>query len=104
MDEIHHWFGEDGTRLRSFAMVALRTQKTIGLWSWEARISSGFYPEMGTVYLTRLSELVSAALGRLAAPARMPKKRTSMISGNSQELASAYLSHLATERRLSPLT
>jgi uncharacterized protein len=28
-----------------------------------------FYPEMGTVYLTRLSELVSAALARLAAPA-----------------------------------
>ena len=34
----------------------------------------------------------------------IPKKRTSMISGNSRELASAYLSHLATERRLSPLT
>jgi integrase/recombinase XerC len=34
----------------------------------------------------------------------MPKKRTSMTSDNSQELASAYLSHLATERRLSPLT
>lgn len=27
-----------------------------------------------------------------------------MISGNSRELASAYLSHVATERRLSPLT
>jgi integrase/recombinase XerC len=27
-----------------------------------------------------------------------------MTNGNSQELASAYLSHLATERRLSPLT
>ena len=69
MDEIHHWFGEDGTRLRSFAMVALRTQKTIGLLVMGSEDQQRFYPEMGTVYLTRLSELVSAALGRLAAPA-----------------------------------
>lgn len=69
MDEIHHWFGEDGTRLRSFAMVALRMQKTIGLLVMGSEDQQRFYPEMGTVYLTRLSELVSAALGRLAAPA-----------------------------------
>jgi uncharacterized protein len=68
MDEIHHWFGEDAARLRSFAMVALRTRKTIGLLVMGSEDQQRFYPEMGTIYLTRLSELVSAALMRLAAP------------------------------------
>lgn len=66
LEEIRNWFGEDGARLRSFAMVALRTQQTIGLLVMGSEDAQRFYPEMGTVYLTRLSELVSASLGRLA--------------------------------------
>jgi uncharacterized protein YigA (DUF484 family) len=66
LEEIRNWFGEDGARLRSFAMVALRTQQTIGLLVMGSEDPQRFYPEMGTVYLTRLSELVSASLGRLA--------------------------------------
>lgn len=65
-EEIRNWFGEDGARLRSFAMVALRTQQTIGLLVMGSEDPQRFYPDMGTVYLTRLSELVSASLGRLA--------------------------------------
>jgi uncharacterized protein len=64
-DEIRSWFDEDGARLRSFAMVALRTQRTIGLLVMGSEDPQRFYPEMGTVYLMRLSELVSASLGRL---------------------------------------
>ena len=64
MDEIRDWFGEDGVRLRSFAMMALRTERTIGLLVIGSEDPQRFYPEMGTVYLTRLSELVSASLAR----------------------------------------
>jgi uncharacterized protein len=63
LDEIRTWFGEDGPRLRSFAMVALRTQQTIGLLVMGSEDPQRFYPEMGTVYLMRLSELISASLG-----------------------------------------
>lgn len=65
-DEIRNWFGEDAARLRSFAMVGLRTQRTIGLLVMGSEDQQRFYPEMGTIYLTRLGELVSASLGRLA--------------------------------------
>jgi uncharacterized protein YigA (DUF484 family) len=64
-EEIRNWFGEDGARLRSFAMMALRTQRTLGLLVMASEDPQRFYPEMGTVYLTRLSELVSASLARL---------------------------------------
>jgi uncharacterized protein YigA (DUF484 family) len=66
LEEIRNWFGEEGARLRSFAMVALRTQQTIGLLVMGSEDPQRFYPEMGTVYLMRLGELVSASLGRLA--------------------------------------
>jgi uncharacterized protein YigA (DUF484 family) len=44
-------------------MVALRTQRTMGLLVMGSEDPQRFYPEMGTVYLMRLSELVSASLG-----------------------------------------
>ena len=66
LDEIRDWFREDGTRLRSFAMVSLRAEGTIGVLVMGSEDSQRFYPEMGTVYLTRLGELLSASLRRLA--------------------------------------
>ena len=65
-DEIKTWFGEDALRLRSFAMVALRARQTvIGLMVMGSEDPQRFYSGMGTIYLTQLGELVSAALGRL---------------------------------------
>ena len=65
LDEIKSWFGEDALRLRSFAMVALRARQTvIGLMVMSSEDPQRFYPEMGTIYLAQLGELVSAALGR----------------------------------------
>ncbi|MBA4142543.1 MAG: DUF484 family protein [Nitrosospira sp.] len=66
VDEIREWFREDAARLRSFAMVTLRAERTIGLLVMGSEDPQRFYPEMGTIYLTRLGELVSAALGRPA--------------------------------------
>ncbi len=64
LDEIKNWFGESAVRLRSFAMVPLRAEQTIGLLVMGSEDPQRFYPEMGTIYLTQLGELVSAALAR----------------------------------------
>jgi uncharacterized protein YigA (DUF484 family) len=65
VDEIKHWFGEDAVRLRSFAMVPLRTDEAlIGLLVLASEDPQRFYPEMGTVYLGQMGELMSAALER----------------------------------------
>jgi uncharacterized protein YigA (DUF484 family) len=63
-DEIRNWFGESAAHLRSFAMVALRHEQTIGLLVMGSEDPERFYPEMGTIYLTHLGELASATLGR----------------------------------------
>lgn len=57
-------FGEDSERLASFAMVALRAEQTFGLLVLASEDPERFYPEMGTLYLKRLGELVSVALMR----------------------------------------
>jgi uncharacterized protein YigA (DUF484 family) len=66
LEEIRRWFGEEGGRLRSFAVVPLRTDRTIGLLVLGSEESQRFYPEMGTIYLAQLGELVGAALRRFA--------------------------------------
>jgi uncharacterized protein YigA (DUF484 family) len=67
LDEIRGWFGEDATRLRSFAIVALRAEQTIGLLILGSEDPQRFYPEMGIIYLAQLGELVSAGLRRFTA-------------------------------------
>jgi uncharacterized protein len=64
LDEIRGWFGEDAVRLRSFAMVSLPAKHPIGLLVMGSEDPQRFYPEMGTIYLAQLGELVSAALKR----------------------------------------
>lgn len=58
------WFGENAARLRSFALVALRSERAFGLMVLASEDAKRFYPEMGTLYLKRLGELASAALLR----------------------------------------
>ena len=65
VDEIKQWFGEDAVRLRSFAMVPLRAEQTIGLLVLGSEDLQRFYPEMGTLYLKRLGDLVGTAIARM---------------------------------------
>jgi uncharacterized protein YigA (DUF484 family) len=57
-------FGEAAPMLKSYAYVALRSRETFGLLALASEDAQRFYPEMGTLYLTRIGELVAAALLR----------------------------------------
>ena len=61
--ELDNWFGE-GTATKSFALIALRSEKVFGLLAMASEDEQRFYPEMGTLYVKRIGELVSAALLR----------------------------------------
>lgn len=57
------WFGESAEHLRSFAYLPLRNnEQTIGMLILASEDAQRFYPEMGTVFLQRIAELVSSAV------------------------------------------
>lgn len=62
--EVREWFGEAGPHLRSFALVPLREPGMDGLLVMASEDPARFYPEMGNLYLTWLSELSAAAFSR----------------------------------------
>jgi uncharacterized protein YigA (DUF484 family) len=64
MFETGQWFGEEESILKSFAYVPLRGDKVFGLLVLASEDPQRFYPEMGTLYLERLGELVSTGFGR----------------------------------------
>jgi uncharacterized protein len=56
------WFGEQAAHLRSFAYLPLRNEtQSIGLLVMASEDGQRFYPEMGTVFLQRVAEIVSSA-------------------------------------------
>lgn len=69
-----NWFGENAPHLHSFAYLPLRegngeavghpgtVEQSIGLLVLASEDAQRFYPEMGTVFLQRIAETVSAAL------------------------------------------
>ena len=57
-------FGEAAAHLRSFSYVPLRDSETFGLLALASEDAQRFYPEMGTLYLKRIGELISASLAR----------------------------------------
>jgi uncharacterized protein YigA (DUF484 family) len=57
-------FGEAGAHLRSFSYMPLRDAETFGLLVLASEDPQRFYPEMGTLYLKRLGDLVGAAVAR----------------------------------------
>lgn len=59
-----NWFGEASGSLRSFALVAMKGENAFGLLAMASEDAKRFYPEMGTLYLKRIGELVSVALLR----------------------------------------
>ena len=59
-------FGEAAPLLKSFAYVPLRGQDgLLGVLAMASEDAQRFYPEMGTLYLARIGELVAAALRRV---------------------------------------
>jgi uncharacterized protein YigA (DUF484 family) len=64
--EVASWFGEAAAQLRSVACVPLRddSKACFGMLALASEDAKRFYPEMGTLYLKRLGELLSAALQR----------------------------------------
>lgn len=62
-------YGEAAPLLKSFAYVPLRGKETFGLLALASEDAQRFYPEMGTLYLTRISEVVAACLLRYLEPA-----------------------------------
>lgn len=64
------WFGEIAPHLRAFACIPLRPTPAaapVGLLVLASEEAKRFYPDMGTLYLERLGELVGAALVRMQA-------------------------------------
>lgn len=60
------WFGEQASHIRSQALIPLRNGGgTIGLIALGSEEAQRFYADMGTLYLERLGEMVSAALARV---------------------------------------
>lgn len=65
-DEVLSWFGDVGPQLKSFAQLALQQPgyhdgQPFGIVVLASEDSERFYPEMGTLYLQRLAELIAAA-------------------------------------------
>jgi hypothetical protein len=57
-------FGDASAHLRSFSYLPLRDGETFGLLALASEDPQRFYPEMGTLYLKRLGDLISAAVAR----------------------------------------
>lgn len=57
-------FGEAAPLLKSWSYVPLRGKETFGLLALASEDAQRFYPEMGTLYLTRIGEIVAASLLR----------------------------------------
>ncbi len=62
--EVAAWFGEGAARVRSVAQMPLRDSECFGMLALGSEDVLRFYPEMGTLYLKRLGDYVSAALLR----------------------------------------
>jgi len=58
------FFGEAAALLKSYAYIPLRGKDTFGLLALASEDAQRFYPEMGTLYLTRIGEIIAACLLR----------------------------------------
>jgi uncharacterized protein YigA (DUF484 family) len=69
--ESQAWFGEAAPHLKAFALVPLqRDARGFGVVALASEDPKRFYPEMGTLYLARIGELMSHALWRYVTPVR----------------------------------
>ena len=68
--DMQDWFSnatDGGLVLKSFALIPLRGERTFGLLVLASEDEQRFYPEMGTLFLQRMSDVLSAALSRYLA-------------------------------------
>ena len=65
--EAREWFGEVAPHLRSFASIPLNYQGHMGLLVLASEEPNRFYASMGTLYLTRLGQVLAASLRRMRA-------------------------------------
>ncbi len=63
--EAREWFGEIAPHLRSFATIPLNYQGNLGLLVLASEEPNRFYASMGTLYLTRLGQVLAASLRRM---------------------------------------
>jgi uncharacterized protein len=69
--ESQAWFGEAAPHLKSFALVSLRRDEEVfGVLALASEDPRRFYPEMGTLHLARIGDLVGRALRRFVTPVR----------------------------------
>ena len=57
-------FGEAAPLLKSFAYIGLRDGESFGLLALASEDPHRFYPEMGTIFLSRLGDIIAVALAR----------------------------------------
>ena len=57
-------FGDAASQLKSFAYITLRDREPFGMVAMASEDAQRFYPDMGTLFLTRLGDLMSAAIAR----------------------------------------
>ncbi|MXS84950.1 DUF484 family protein [Nitrosomonas sp. HPC101] len=78
-DEIRQWFEVDAEYLQSFAVIPLKQQSNLGLLVIASPEVERFFPDMGTLYLERLGDMVSSSITRLMqqTPGATPRESTS---------------------------
>jgi uncharacterized protein YigA (DUF484 family) len=64
MFESAGWFAIEPRRLQSFAYVPLRASAGIGVLALAAEDPKRFYPDMGTLYLQRLGDVIAGLMSR----------------------------------------
>jgi len=63
LHDTQSWFGENAAHLKSFAYLPLRNNtQSVGLLILASEEAQRFYPEMGTMFLQRIAEIVGSAL------------------------------------------
>ena len=63
--DAREWFGEIAPHLRSFATIPLSYQGSMGVLVLASEEPNRFYASMGTLYLTRLGQVLAASLRRM---------------------------------------
>lgn len=63
--EVLEWFGDASAHVRSVALIPLRRDAQVfGLLALGSQESERFYAEMGTLYVSRIGDIVASALRR----------------------------------------
>lgn len=62
--ETHLWFGEHAPHLKSYAMMPLKAGRCFGLLLMASESGERFYADMGTMFITRLSDVFAHSIAR----------------------------------------